>query len=138
MRSGTLRAWTFVHRWSSLVCTLFMLLLCVTGLPLIFSHEINHMMLPARPALSTDIRPAVEQIVERAAQARPGERVNYAYFDEDDPFVLVATAPSADALPDDTHYQLFDLRDGSGSTPDSRRKGSCTSSPSCTWICSPA
>jgi uncharacterized iron-regulated membrane protein len=27
--------------WSSLVCTVFMLLLCVTGLPLIFHEEID-------------------------------------------------------------------------------------------------
>lgn len=28
-----LKRWFWVHKWSSLVCTLFMLLLCVTGLP---------------------------------------------------------------------------------------------------------
>ena len=36
------RAWYAVHKWTSLVSTLFLLMLCVTGLPLIFSHEINH------------------------------------------------------------------------------------------------
>jgi uncharacterized iron-regulated membrane protein len=30
-----------VHTWSSLISTLFLLLLCVTGLPLIFHHEID-------------------------------------------------------------------------------------------------
>jgi uncharacterized iron-regulated membrane protein len=42
MVASTLRAWTWLHKWSSLVCTVFILLLCVTGLPLIFSHEIEH------------------------------------------------------------------------------------------------
>ena len=28
----------------SLVCTVFMLLLCITGLPLIFHHEIGHLL----------------------------------------------------------------------------------------------
>ena len=31
-----LRRWSWVHTWSSLVCTLFLLMLCLTGLPLIF------------------------------------------------------------------------------------------------------
>ena len=37
-----MRAWSWVHRWTSLVCTLlFLLLLYVTGLPLIFHEEIE-------------------------------------------------------------------------------------------------
>jgi uncharacterized iron-regulated membrane protein len=39
---GSIKTWAWVHKWSSLICTAFMLLLCLTGLPLIFSHEINH------------------------------------------------------------------------------------------------
>ncbi|CDG83234.1 PepSY-associated TM helix domain-containing protein [Janthinobacterium agaricidamnosum] len=37
----TIRRWAWVHKWSSLVCTIFMLLLCLTGLPLIFHHQID-------------------------------------------------------------------------------------------------
>ena len=33
-----------MHKWSSLVSTLFLLLLCVTGLPLIFHDEIDAVM----------------------------------------------------------------------------------------------
>ncbi|MDG2522167.1 PepSY domain-containing protein [Caulobacter segnis] len=43
MKHGTLRSWFWVHKWTSLLCTLFLLLLCVTGLPLIFSEEIGHL-----------------------------------------------------------------------------------------------
>jgi uncharacterized iron-regulated membrane protein len=43
MQAVTLRRWGWVHKWSSLVSTLFILLLCLTGLPLIFSHEIEHL-----------------------------------------------------------------------------------------------
>jgi uncharacterized iron-regulated membrane protein len=42
MTNRTLRRWSWVHRWSSLVCTLFLLMLCITGLPLVFYHEIEH------------------------------------------------------------------------------------------------
>lgn len=34
MRPGTLRAWSRIHTWSSLVSTVFLLLLCLIGLPL--------------------------------------------------------------------------------------------------------
>jgi uncharacterized iron-regulated membrane protein len=32
----SLRFWTVIHTWTSLVSTLFLLMLCITGLPLIF------------------------------------------------------------------------------------------------------
>lgn len=113
MQSRTIRAWSLVHKWSSLVCTLFMLLLCLTGLPLIFHHEIDHLLMPQRPALTADAQtPTLESIVRQAQAARPGQVVNYVYFDDEEPHVKVAMADRHDSLPDDTHYQGFDLRDG--------------------------
>ena len=44
MRAATIRRWSFVHTWTSLICTLFLLLLAVTGLPLIFHHELEHLL----------------------------------------------------------------------------------------------
>jgi uncharacterized iron-regulated membrane protein len=41
MTPVTVRRWAWIHKWSSLVCTIFMLLLCLTGLPLIFHHQID-------------------------------------------------------------------------------------------------
>jgi uncharacterized iron-regulated membrane protein len=52
MTTIALRRWSWVHKWSSLVCSIFILQLCITGLPLIFSHEINHW-------IHSDIRPEV-------------------------------------------------------------------------------
>jgi uncharacterized iron-regulated membrane protein len=40
MSPANLRRWSWIHKWSSLVCTAFMLLLCLTGLPLIFHEEL--------------------------------------------------------------------------------------------------
>jgi len=37
----SLRRWGLVHKWTSLICTLFLLMLCITGLPLIFRDEID-------------------------------------------------------------------------------------------------
>ena len=44
MTPTTVRRWAWIHKWSSLVCTIFMLLLCLTGLPLIYHHEIDHLL----------------------------------------------------------------------------------------------
>lgn len=41
MQQRTLKVWFLVHKWTSLVCTLF-LLLFATVLPLIFWEEIAH------------------------------------------------------------------------------------------------
>ena len=38
MTAKTLRTWYLVHKWTSLISTIFLLMLCLTGLPLIF-HE---------------------------------------------------------------------------------------------------
>ena len=43
-RNTSLRRWSWIHTWSSLVCTAFMLLLCITGLPLIFHEEIDDLL----------------------------------------------------------------------------------------------
>src|SRR5471030_1285422 len=44
MTPTTIRRWAWIHKWSSLVCTIFMLLLCLTGLPLIYHHEIDGLL----------------------------------------------------------------------------------------------
>lgn len=42
LSTAALRKWSFVHKWTSLISTVFLLMLCLTGLPLIFEHEIEH------------------------------------------------------------------------------------------------
>ena len=44
MQATTIRRWSFVHTWTSLICTAFLLLLAITGLPLIFHHELEHLL----------------------------------------------------------------------------------------------
>ena len=55
LSARALRAWSWLHKWSSLVSTAFLLMLCLTGLPLIFHHEIGawqgtEVSAPALPA----------------------------------------------------------------------------------------
>lgn len=83
----TLRTWAWIHKWTSLVCTIFMLLLCLTGLPLIFHHEIGHLLgteveAPAMPADTP--RADMDQVVAVAQALHPGKVVQYVSAEIDD------------------------------------------------------
>jgi uncharacterized iron-regulated membrane protein len=80
LTSGTFKTWYLVHKWTSLVCTAFLLLLCLTGLPLIFGEEIAHLLgdrvdPPEMPELSSSRTPmaSLDGMVEAAKARRPGE-----------------------------------------------------------------
>lgn len=90
MQAVTLRRWGWVHKWSSLVSTLFILMLCVTGLPLVFSHEIEHLTgneieAPAMPEGAS--RAPVDQVAAEAVKAYPGLVPLYFFAEEDEPDV---------------------------------------------------
>ena len=40
MTVTTFKNWYLIHKWTSLICTIFLLLLCLTGFPLIFREEL--------------------------------------------------------------------------------------------------
>lgn len=115
MSGRTIRGWYLVHKWTSLVCTVFLLLLCITGLPLIFHEEIEHLTgrHPVPAEMPADAPPAsLDSIVASAQAARPGELVLYVGFDDHEPLVGVTTAPSH--TPADSEYfsQTYDARSG--------------------------
>lgn len=88
MQAVALRRWGWVHKWSSLVCTLFILMLCLTGLPLVFSHEIDHLTgneIEAPPMPEGTRRAAVDQIAAEAVKAYPGLVPLYFFSEEDAP-----------------------------------------------------
>ena len=82
MSPVSLRRWSWIHKWSSLVCTVFMLLLCLTGLPLIYSHEIGQLLgneveppaLPATQSSSTPPRASLDSVIA-AGKARYPDKV---------------------------------------------------------------
>ena len=87
MRAATLRTWAWIHKWTSLVCTVFMLLLCLTGLPLIFHHEIGHLLgteveAPGMPAGTP--RADMDRVLEVAKALHPGKVVQYVSAEVDD------------------------------------------------------
>ncbi|MBB4842339.1 putative iron-regulated membrane protein [Paucibacter oligotrophus] len=89
LNTRSLKICSWLHKWSSLICTVFMFLLCLTGLPLIFHHEIGHLLGTEvdPPALSAaeQGRPAASlDRILAAAQARHPERViQFAAQDEE-------------------------------------------------------
>jgi uncharacterized iron-regulated membrane protein len=112
---SALRKWYWLHKWSSLVCTLFLLLLCITGLPLIFHHELDHLLgssvdPPDLPGVSS--RANLDDIVTSARERKPGHAVQFVSRDAEEPdawFVVLGEtvdAPEASAL------FTFDARTG--------------------------
>ena len=101
------RRWCWVHKWTSLICTLFLLMLCLTGLPLIFHHEIDDyfskMEKPAELPAGTPWT-SLDRVIESAKSKRPGEVVHLVYSDPDhleELYVGVGKTPEA-PLEDDT------------------------------------
>lgn len=113
MKARTIRAWYLVHKWTSLVCTLFMLLLCLTGLPLIFHEEIEHALgtipIPAEMPAGTSPAP-VDRIVAAAEAARPGEKAQYISWDEHEPDLAFASLQVPGAPPDEFSVAIADAR----------------------------
>ncbi|MFD2182099.1 PepSY-associated TM helix domain-containing protein [Rhodoplanes azumiensis] len=111
MTPRTVRVWSWVHRWSSLICTVFALLLCLTGLPLVFHDELGPS--PRLADVPADRPPAsVDAMIAQAMAARPGHVVPYLFFDRDRPIVKVPTAPRMTTEPAAFHYLVFDTRTG--------------------------
>ena len=114
MQAGTIRAWSWVHKWTSLISTLFLLMLCLTGLPLIFHDEIDSALNPEswQPAHPGGAHLTLDEILDISLEHRPGEVPIFMSFDIDRPVVNVTTGPAADAPGHDMHFASFDLTSG--------------------------
>jgi len=110
----TVRAWCAIHKWSSLVCTVFLLLLCLTGLPLIFHDEINHLLgndIEAPEMAAGAPRADLDRVVGAAIERRPGEVMKFIYWDADEPNAVSLTlAATRDAPPEAGHNIIVDAR----------------------------
>ena len=95
MTTGTksLRRWSWVHKWSSLICTLFMLMLCITGLPLIFHHEIDDLLHEeVRPRRCRPARRMPASIHRRQRLSPfPGQVPHFLIWDRDEPNALMVS-----------------------------------------------
>lgn len=87
----SLRRWGSVHKWTSLICTVFMLLLCITGLPLIFHHEIDDILNPHVEAAKVPPgtpKADLDKAVANGLARHPGV-AHFLIWDRDDPNKLI-------------------------------------------------
>lgn len=109
-----------MHKWSSLVCTAFLLMLCLTGLPLIFHDEIDALtqdppqlgMPGVGSSGETEGLLSLDEMMARALANRPGEVPVYMAFDNEQPSMTVTTAPRPDSPAGEMTIQLLDRSTG--------------------------
>ena len=117
MTRRAVRSWYLVHKWSSIVCTVFLLMLCVTGLPLIFHDEIDALTGEAERLRMEGVASSqgglpLDEMRNRALAARPGEVPLFMAFDNESPLLTVTTGPAPDSPAEDMTIQLFNRMTG--------------------------
>ena len=95
------------------MCTLFMLLLCLTGLPLIFHHEIGHLLgteveAPAMPADAP--RVSLDRVMAVALAQHPERVVQFISQPEDDADLWRVTMTPTPEPTDDFRSVVVDAR----------------------------
>ncbi len=114
LSARTVKIWYVTHKWTSLVCTAFLLMLCVTGLPLIFNEELDHLLgneveAPEMPAGTQKM--SLDRIVEGGLKKYPKEFVRFLFWEDDEPnLVFLTLVPSIDAPPDVFRSVAVDAR----------------------------
>jgi uncharacterized iron-regulated membrane protein len=109
MQIKTIRVWSWIHKWTSLVCTAFLLLLCVTGLPLIFHDKIDDLWGEAVPAahVPAGTPPAdLDRVIATGMAHAPGEFLRYLIWDADDPNVIFLSVSESPTGPPDASRPL--------------------------------
>ncbi|WP_417590479.1 PepSY-associated TM helix domain-containing protein [Parasphingorhabdus sp.] len=120
MTQRAIRLWFLAHKWTSLLCTVFLLMLCMTGLPLIFHDEID-LLTEEQPEYgmpdvgsSSDAEGLLplDEMMRRALALRPGEVPVYMAFDNEQPSMTITTAPRPNSPGAEMTIQSFDRSTG--------------------------
>lgn len=115
MQIKTAKRWFNWHKWTSLICTVFLLMLCITGLPLIFHEELDKVLEkqvvatvpPGAAPLSYDSLAVI------ASAQYPGNHIRYVFWDEEDRNkVMFDVAPRPDAPPEQSRYATLNRYTG--------------------------
>jgi uncharacterized iron-regulated membrane protein len=109
------KTWIAVHRWTSLICTAFLLMLCVTGLPLIFHDEIDALSDPpaAAPAAAALAHPLdLDQVTALVRQQYPGRRIQFVVWLEQPQLYRVGLSRPRGAHGDVKPFAIVDAARG--------------------------
>ncbi|CAI9121277.1 PepSY-associated TM helix domain-containing protein [Brytella acorum] len=114
MKGTVLRRWVWIHKWTSIISTVFLLILCTTGLPLIFGDEIvgwNENSLTYSDAPGASSFEVTNAIVSSARGRYPGQIVISVFVDDDEPQTVVGMArswPEYNTNPRSAHFLTYD------------------------------
>jgi len=115
LSARAVRTWSWLHKWSSLVCTAFMLLLCLTGLPLIFHDEIGELTgaVAKPPPMPADtLHVSLDQLLETARARHPERVVQFASQDKEHTDAWFVTLTPTPAPTSDFVQVVVDSRTG--------------------------
>jgi uncharacterized iron-regulated membrane protein len=116
LSSKAVRIWSKVHTWTSLISTVFLLLLCITGLPLIFYHELDHALYdevePVQLAADAP-RANLDTVVANGLARVPGHAVQFMFWDREEPdIVMLSIGKAVDSDPQENRLLRLDARTG--------------------------
>jgi uncharacterized iron-regulated membrane protein len=96
LKIKNIKKWFFIHRWTSLICTLFLLELCITGLPLVFANEIDQWLnnQPYESLPSNTPMTNLDNLVRTSMNRFPGRIITSIFIDPDEPQIIVSMATS--------------------------------------------
>ncbi|WP_254412604.1 PepSY-associated TM helix domain-containing protein [Dyadobacter diqingensis] len=106
----TIKAWFQIHKWTSLICTAFLLMLCVTGLPLIFHEEIE--ALEGKPRLARAVaegtpKTSLDLRAEQALKKYPKKVIRFVYWDEHEPNTTTFSLSDSVMAPPDSYTTVI-------------------------------
>ncbi len=110
------KTWFRIHKWTSLICTAFLLLLCLTGLPLIFHEEIEAW--EGKPHLAKIVpagtpKVSLDQLAETVLKAYPNKVIRFIGWDEHEPNTTTfSLSDSVTAPPDNFKAVIVDDHTG--------------------------
>lgn len=118
MTRNAFRRWFWVHKWTSLICTVFLLLICITGLPLVLRDELGDLLDDSPPYASVPAgtpNVSLDSVVATSRDMYPGEKIFSVFTDDDEPKIVVTMVPSWDAYKanrQSLHWIKFDAHTG--------------------------
>lgn len=122
MTTAAVRFWAQIHKWSSIACTAFLLMLCITGLPLIFHDEVEALTGEDQESALGGTASALagrplDAMLAQALAERPGQVPLFMAFSQDSSLLTITLGPRPDAGEQDMTLLFLDRATGQSLGP---------------------